>query len=141
VGKFAMANPNHDPKTGEFSEGGHGDSAKLHREMLAEHLAAAAAPAAKVNDLVQYQTGAANGIRAVEGEAPLDFDLKELPIGRLKPSQSGEDYDNASSRELAHHIGTFGSSGRAEDYAPIAVDENMRILDGNHRHFGYKTAG
>ena len=69
------------------------------------------------------------------------FEMKLVPVKDITPSQFGEDYDNASSRELAKYIAKPGSSGRKEDYAPIIVDENGVIFDGNHRHFAHVLAG
>ena len=70
-----------------------------------------------------------------------DYELRMVPLDKITPSQTGEDYDNDSSRELSRHIGEFGKSGRLQDYEPIIVDKNMRILDGNHRHAARKIAG
>lgn len=94
-----------------------------------------------VEKLIKYQTNNANQIRREKGKDPIKYKLVELPLDKVKPTQQGEDYDNGSSRELANHISKFGSSGRLEDYAPVAVDENMRILDGNHRHAARSIAG
>lgn len=95
----------------------------------------------QMDALAKEQAYQANVIRKRQGLAPLDFELKEMPVSAIKPSQSDEDYDNPSSRELAKHIGQFMASGRKEDYAPAAVDENMKIIDGNHRHAARVIAG
>lgn len=91
--------------------------------------------------MVDYQTKEANAILAHQGKAPREYELKYLPLSAVTPSQTGDDYKNASSKDLATHIGKFGSSGRKEDYAPIAVDDNMKIIDGNHRHAARDIAG
>lgn len=97
-----------------------------------------------VEKLARTQAIEANYMREKQGLKPLnfsDYDLKWLPLDEVKPSQSGEDYKNASSEELAKKIGEFLGSGRKQDYAPIVVDENMTIIDGNHRHAARVMAG
>lgn len=95
-----------------------------------------------VAKLAQKQADAANELLVSRGKQPVkDWEIVMLPLDKVHPTQSGEDYDNASSRELARHIGKFGSSGREEDYWPIAVDEKGNIIDGNHRHAARKIAG
>ena len=95
----------------------------------------------RVKALAPAQEKAANYTRSRHGLAPLTFELKRVPLASITPSQTGEDYDNGSSRELAKHVKEFGKSGREEDYAPIAVDEHGKIIDGNHRHAAAKMAG
>lgn len=76
-----------------------------------------------------------------------DYELRTVPLAKVRPSQSGEDYINTSSQDLALHIGKFGSSDRSKfdhddsDYRPIAVNSNYKILDGNHRHAARVLAG
>jgi len=91
--------------------------------------------------LVQKQTLSANATRKSQGKPPLEFELKLVPVNSITPSQSGEDYDNDSSRELAKYIADPGTSGRDLDYAPVAVDETGTIIDGNHRHAAHTFAG
>lgn len=97
-----------------------------------------------VEKLARTQAIEANYMREKQGLKPLqfsDYELKWLPLDDVKPSQSGENYKNASSEELAKKIGEFLGTGRKQDYAPIVVDENMNILDGNHRHAARMMAG
>lgn len=75
------------------------------------------------------------------GLPPAEHELAVVPLDSITPSQSGEDYDNPSSRELAKHIDEFGASGRWADYKPIIVDEKGKIIDGNHRHAARSMAG
>jgi hypothetical protein len=91
--------------------------------------------------LVAQQAEAANQIRARQGKPAVEYDLKFLPLGDVKPSQTGEDYDNASSRDLATRITKYDPDERPADYAPIAVDEAGVIVDGNHRHAAHTFAG
>jgi hypothetical protein len=79
--------------------------------------------------------------RKKKGLPPAEHELVLLPLAAVKPSQSGEDYDNVSSRELAKHIKEYGKSERWDDYKPIIVDEAGTILDGNHRHAASTMAG
>jgi hypothetical protein len=95
----------------------------------------------RVAAMATMQAKKANDMRQRMGKPPLEFELVKLKLSDVIPSQTGEDYDNASSRDLAENIGEFGESGRKEDYAPVAVDENMNIIDGNHRHAARAIAG
>lgn len=79
--------------------------------------------------------------RIHKGFSKQEFELKTMSLGDVTPSQSGEDYENASSKHLSKHISKYDSTGRKEDYDPILVDENLKILDGNHRHAARKMAG
>jgi hypothetical protein len=83
---------------------------------------------------IAAQTHAANAIRRRLGKPPCDFELREVPVSHIKPPQFGEDYDNASSRELARKTAGGQASDRKQDNWPIAVDEAGTIIDGNHRH-------
>ena len=97
-----------------------------------------------VEKLARTQAIEANYMRGKQGLKPLqisDYELKWLPLDEVKPSQHGEDYKNASSEELAKKIGEFLGTGRKQDYAPIVVDEDMNIIDGNHRHAARVMAG
>ena len=80
------------------------------------------------------QTHAANAILRMLGRPPCEFELREAPLADIKPSQFGEDYDNASSRELARKTANGQVSDRKQDNWPIAVDKAGTIIDGNHRH-------
>ena len=80
------------------------------------------------------QTHAANAILRMLGRPPCEFELREVLVADIKPSQSGEDYENASSRELARKTAKGQPSDRKQDNWPIAVDEVGTIIDGNHRH-------
>ena len=83
----------------------------------------------------------ANRTATALGKSAHDYKLVELPLDIITPSQSGEDYENDSSRYLAEHIKEFLSTGREEDYYPIVVDDTGTIIDGNHRHAARKMAG
>jgi len=74
-------------------------------------------------------------------QIPDGFELRMVDLEEAKPIQFGDDYINDSSRFLSKHIQSFGSSGRLGDYAPIGLDKDGRILDGNHRHAARKLAG
>ncbi len=102
--------------------------------------------------MTEVQVERANTIREGQGLPATEWERDVLPLSWIKPSQAGEDYLNESSRHLAKHIGTFDSSGRDPgdeedsrgvnlDYAPIAVDEDWNIIDGNHRHAARSIAG
>ena len=80
------------------------------------------------------QTHGANAILRMLGKPPSEFELQEVPLSEIKPSQFGEDYDNASSRELARKTANGQPSDRKQDNWPIAVDADGVIIDGNHRH-------
>lgn len=98
-------------------------------------------PPALAEKLVDQQIKLANELRKRKNLPPLKFALQLLPIEAITPSQTGEDYDNESSRYTANHIASFNEDERAEDYAPVAVDENDKIIDGNHRHAARVMAG
>lgn len=59
--------------------------------------------------------------------------------------QSGEDYDNDSSRETAKHYYRVHVLGQERNYAgdfkPAIIDELGRLLDGHHRHAAHKMLG
>ncbi len=70
-----------------------------------------------------------------------DYTVEILPIGKVKPTQFGEDYINASSEYEAEQYQKYidgeieAEDLRREDFYPIVVDKDtMEILDGNHRH-------
>lgn len=79
--------------------------------------------------------------------SPQDYELRMLPIGGVTPSQSGEDYLNDSSRELANTLRGVSNETidledtRPEDLDPILVDSTNMILDGNHRHAAHTLNG
>jgi phage head maturation protease len=98
----------------------------------------------RISKLVGIQLEKINELRDADGLPPVsekDLVLKIHNIDDIKPSQSGEDYVNESSKELAKHIGRLGGSERDDDYAPVWIDEDMNILDGNHRHASRKISG
>ncbi len=70
-----------------------------------------------------------------------DYTVEILPIDKIKPTQFGEDYINASSEYEAEQYQKYidgeieAEDLRREDFYPIVVDKDtMEILDGNHRH-------
>lgn len=109
------------------------------KEAIAEKLGGTETKIMK--SLAKEQARQANDMRAGKGLPKVEYELKHLPLSSVTPSQHGEDYKNDSSTGLSKHIGTFGSSGRFADYAPIAVDEKGVITDGNHRHAARLMAG
>lgn len=91
--------------------------------------------------LIEEQVKEANAHRVSQGKQPVEYELRHLPLDKVKPSQSGEDYINESSTSLSKMIGQKWASGRLADYAPAVVDENLKIIDGNHRHAARRLAG
>jgi phosphatidylserine decarboxylase len=69
-----------------------------------------------------------------KGKTIKDYDLKKVPVNEIKPSQKGEDYVNESSKETARSLREKDKDIRYGDVLPIIVDENNKIIDGNHRH-------
>jgi phosphopantetheine adenylyltransferase len=77
-----------------------------------------------------------------------DYTVKILPIDKVKPTQFGEDYINASSEYEAEQYKKYIEGKievkdlRKEDFYPIIVDKDtMEILDGNHRHAVHTILG
>jgi hypothetical protein len=77
-----------------------------------------------------------------------DYVVKTLPIDKVKPTQFGEDYINASSEYEAEQYQKYidgeisAEDLRREDFYPIIVDKDtMKILDGNHRHAVHTMLG
>ena len=67
----------------------------------------------------------------------VDFELRMVRTSDAIPTQVGDDYLNDSSRYTAQQIAKsklIQDVRRVEDVLPIRLDENMRIIDGNHRH-------
>ena len=62
---------------------------------------------------VAAQIHAANAILRHLGKPPREFELREVLVADIRPSQAGEDYDNASSRELAARRRTDGNRRRS----------------------------
>lgn len=72
------------------------------------------------------------------------FILSIMSINDAIPSQHGEDYHNDSSIYTAEHYQKVLNGGdveRIEDFYPIIIDENNKIIDGNHRHCASKLVG
>lgn len=75
--------------------------------------------------------------RRAQAAPDVDFELRLVKTSDVFPTQVGDDYLNASSMETARKIARSNSIqeiDRVEDVLPIRLDENMRIIDGNHRH-------
>ena len=75
--------------------------------------------------------------RRAQAAPDVDFELRMVKISDAIPTQVGEDYLNPSSMNTAKVIAKSKSIqdiNRVEDLLPIRLDENMRIIDGNHRH-------
>lgn len=77
-----------------------------------------------------------DGILDRRGADKFDYELRSVPVADVTPSQTGEDYLNASSEYTARQIAseTIDTIHRREDVMPIILDENLKIIDGNHRH-------
>lgn len=97
------------------------------------------------DDWVQKSRAQAPGIKDVfsaisrraQAAPDVDFELRMVKTSDAVPTQVGEDYLNASSMGTAEKIAKSKSIqdiDRVEDVLPIRLDENMRIIDGNHRH-------
>lgn len=80
-------------------------------------------------------------------EVGKDYELKFIPIDKVKPTQSGEDYSNPSSENTAQQFRDIASGKlavsdvRQEDLNPIIIDSNGFIVDGNHRHAAHRMTG
>jgi len=68
--------------------------------------------------------------------------IKRVPLSSIKPSQTGEDYENNSSKYEAEIYKKILSGEktskdiRINDFYPILVNGNTnKIIDGNHRHY------
>lgn len=75
--------------------------------------------------------------RRAQAAPDVDFELRFVKTSEVFPTQVGDDYLNASSMGTAKKIAESKSIqdiDRVEDVLPIRLDENMRIIDGNHRH-------
>jgi hypothetical protein len=75
--------------------------------------------------------------RRAQAAPDVDFELRLVKTSDVFPTQVGDDYLNASSMETARKIAssnTIQQIDRVEDVLPIRLDQNMRIIDGNHRH-------
>jgi hypothetical protein len=77
-----------------------------------------------------------------------NYDVTILPLDKIKPTQFGKDYINASSKYQAEQYKKYIMGEidiedlRREDFFPIVVDaDTMDILDGNHRHAVHKMLG
>lgn len=80
----------------------------------------------------------------IRNHQSMDFEYKTMPVASVKPSQSGEDYNNDSSKETAriHKQYKPGDDiGYRGDFMPVVVDENNNIIDGNHRHAAHTMNG
>jgi hypothetical protein len=123
-------------------------------EEQAADAAAAAGPGSHAHEpgfdvLRKHSEQIGNEMRAGRGLAPVEWESVAVPVSSLIPSQTGDDYENESSRLLSKFVGKFNSSDRDPedddpgnlDYAPAVVDENGVIMDGNHRHAARTMAG
>ncbi len=75
--------------------------------------------------------------RRAQAAPDVDFELRLVKTSDVFPTQVGDDYLNASSMETAKQIAgakSIQEIDRIEDVLPIRLDQNMRIIDGNHRH-------
>ncbi len=77
-----------------------------------------------------------------------DYEVKILPVDKIKPTQFGDDYINSSSEYEAEVYDEYLKGERSvedlrkEDFYPIVVDrDTMEILDGNHRHAVHTMLG
>lgn len=81
---------------------------------------------------------------------PQDWEVRVLKVADITPSQTGEDYKNTSSEYTAQALKEFAPDPdedlgdaihRVEDLNPIAVNEKLEIIDGNHRHAAHVMNG
>ena len=75
--------------------------------------------------------------RRAQAAPDVDFELRMVKTSDVFPTQVGDDYLNSSSMYTAKKIAgakSIQDINRVEDVLPIRLDENMRIIDGNHRH-------
>lgn len=75
--------------------------------------------------------------RRAQAAPDVDFELRLVKTSDVFPTQVGDDYLNASSMETARKIAgakSIQEIDRVEDVLPIRLDQDMRIIDGNHRH-------
>lgn len=101
-----------------------------------------------VDDLLNKQIKNANDILMAKNQRIKSHNVVPIKIIDIKPSQQGEDYDNASSNFDANQLLDFKKGNiaidviRLETICPIAINkETMEIIDGNHRHFATFAIG
>lgn len=77
-----------------------------------------------------------------------NYTVEMVPLDKVKPSQSGDDYINDSSRYQAKQYKKYLEGDidvndlRFQDYYPIVVNrDTMEIIDGNHRHAAHTLLG
>jgi len=80
-----------------------------------------------------------NRIADDAGKSLTNPQLMWISVDQVTPSQSGEDYDNESSRSTAKSLKKVANGGEHPygydgDMKPIIVDDQGVIVDGNHRH-------
>lgn len=96
------------------------------------------------------QVATANGFLIKNKEKPQDYELRLVAVKDLKPTQTGEDYLNDSSRATARSLQKLNGMSRGQmaiddqniddlpvrfsDLNPVAVRRDGTIIDGNHRH-------
>lgn len=105
-------------------------------------------PLNKREDLIQSQINEAISILSRTKLKLESYTLVTLNIKEIIPSQEGEDYKNASSEyDVSVYQAVMNGLMNINDirlntFRPIAVNKNdMKIIDGNHRHYAIKTVG
>jgi hypothetical protein len=88
-----------------------------------------------INRIERRAAGTDSGSPARKGDDVYDYELRDVRVSQLMPTQFGEDALNSSSRYTAESIRSAKSIEdiRAEDVLPILLSPDGRVLDGNHR--------
>jgi len=88
-----------------------------------------------INRIERRAAGIDDGSPARKGNEIYDYELRDVRLSQLIPTQFGEDALNDSSRYTADSIRSAKSIDeiRAEDVLPILLSPDGRVLDGNHR--------
>jgi hypothetical protein len=97
---------------------------------------------------IQRQIETANGILRGFKKRIRHYTLVTLPVESIVPSQTGEDYENVSSKydaetyKLVKEGAKKVDEVRLESFYPIVVDKSsLEIIDGNHRHYAAVASG
>lgn len=100
------------------------------------------------NKLIDSQVNEANGILIQQRKLMANWKIVTLNVHDVKPTQDGDDYNNASSEEDAKQyekvkMGIYNIDEiRLNSFRPICVElATMKIIDGNHRHSAITKCG
>ncbi len=105
-------------------------------------------PAVSKELLINSQITEANNILSRQNLKIKNCILSTLPISNIYATQSGDDYQNDSSKfdatifnEVKNGSKNF-ENVRLESFRPIVVNKkSMEIIDGNHRHYALRSIG